>query len=129
MGGNKSAEWLVTLNSVEKHALTWGIPWISMLAAFLNAVVFFLCVIIYSKTNGTRSNKPAFVFICVLSFSEVIYSSALFLAAEQYVPNHGRDLQAYIFVFPIMSLGFATCLLVTWKDESSICMRLSGITN
>jgi len=28
-----------------------------------------------------------------------------------------------------MSLGFATCLLVTWKDESSICMRLSGITN
>ena len=64
--GNRSAQWLLNINSAEQFTLAYIQPWLGLIAAMPNIVVLILCIIIYVKTSK-KNHKPAFAYIGVLS--------------------------------------------------------------
>ena len=69
--GNKSVQRLLHLKSVQSSILTFVIPWVAIITVITNMLVFVLCAVIYSKTKK-KNHKPAFVFIGVLSFFDML---------------------------------------------------------
>ena len=69
--GNTSVEHLLNLRNVQNFYLTYLMPWIGSIIFITNMVVAVLCAIIYSKTKK-KNHKPAFVFIGVLSFFDML---------------------------------------------------------
>ena len=69
--GNTSVEQLLNLRNVQDFYVTYLMPWIGSITFITNMSVFFLCAIIYSKTKK-KNLKPAFVFIGVLSFFDML---------------------------------------------------------
>ena len=68
---NTSVEHLLNLRNIQNFYVTYLIPWIGAITFITNMVVAVLCATIYSKTKK-KNHKPAFVFIGVLSFFDML---------------------------------------------------------
>ena len=69
--GDASVQQLLNLRNVQTFYVTYLMPWIGSITCLTNMVVAVLCAIIYSKTKK-KNHKPAFVFIGVLSFFDML---------------------------------------------------------
>jgi DMSO reductase anchor subunit len=75
--GNTSVEQLLNLRNIQNFYVTYLMPWIGSITFITNMVVAVLCAIIYSKTKK-KNHKPAFVFIGVLSFFDMLVGRFVF---------------------------------------------------
>ena len=68
--GNEKLQQLRNMGTVD-NIFPYILPWIAVISCITNMLVCVLCAIIYTTTKK-KNHKPAFVFIGVLSFFDML---------------------------------------------------------
>ena len=69
--GSSSFERLLTLESIKSSIFIYIKPFVASIGTMLNMVVFLLSIAIYTKTKK-KNHKPAFLYIGVLAFFDMV---------------------------------------------------------